>query len=99
MDIPKEITTDQQLHYWNAVNQCKARMEHLKNVVEQTIRNVPPPVQQLVYNQMLSEMQHLASTVLNIRSGCQHSFRTWRESDEMTVIDISQCVICQLYTS
>jgi hypothetical protein len=96
MDIPKEIKTDQQLQFWNTVRQCRERMEQIKDNAAQIIENAPGPLRQVVFHQLHAEMQHLGGIVLQIRSNCSHIARSWREVDDSTVIDCSQCVICQL---
>ena len=95
MDLPAEIKTNEQWQMWQAVNQCKERMQQIVDGGKQHILNAPPHVQQFIFQQLLGEMQHLASVVLNLRANCQHAVRTWREIDDSVVIDMTQCVICQ----
>ena len=94
-ELPTELRTEEQIRAWDAVNQCKRRMEQIKDTAAQTIQNAPPPMQQFIFQALLAEMQQLGSVVVKIRSNCNHVARSWREIDD-TVIDISQCIVCQL---
>jgi len=99
MEIPAEVKTTEQLQAWQAVNQIKDRMSAIKTNAPSIIAQAPPQFKQVVFMQLHSEMQGLANAVLGIRENCNHVVKSWRDVDGTAVIDVSQCVICQLYLS
>lgn len=95
MELPNELRTTEQIQAWQAVQQCKHNMLHIRDTAEQTVNSAPPQFRQMIFMQLKGQMHHLAMVVMNIRATCKHTLKSWRDIDGMNIVDASQCVICE----